>query len=295
MSESLAFVLGGGGARGAMQVGAIRALLEAGYQPDLLVGTSIGAINAAYLALWGMNLDGVVALERAYQDLAEAHLMDTHLGLMAPRALLDGLHHRASQRAREYFIASGISPDWRFEQVKNVRLALVGADLDSGWPVIYGEDPSQSILDGLLASIALPPWFGPVEKNGQYIIDGGAVSNLPIEPALRMGATEIIALDLNYPVTLPGNTRGPSQFVEKLGFGITQRQVYLEASLAEARGVPVHFMALRSDSSTPIWDFSNHARLIRTGYEIANQRIAQWPGNQSDRHVSGLHISKPVI
>ena len=54
MSKSLAIVLGGG-ARGAMQVGALRALLEAGYQPDLLVETSIGAINAAYLAVWGWS------------------------------------------------------------------------------------------------------------------------------------------------------------------------------------------------------------------------------------------------
>jgi NTE family protein len=65
MEKCLAFVLGGGGARGALQVGALRALFEAGYQPDLLVGTSIGAANAACLAFWGVNMDGIAALERA--------------------------------------------------------------------------------------------------------------------------------------------------------------------------------------------------------------------------------------
>ena len=53
----LAFVLGGGGGRGALQVGALRALLEAGLQPDLLVGTSAGAVNATYLAMRGFNLE----------------------------------------------------------------------------------------------------------------------------------------------------------------------------------------------------------------------------------------------
>lgn len=53
MERCTAFVLGGGGSRGALQVGALRALLEAGIVPDLLVGTSIGAANAAGLALWG--------------------------------------------------------------------------------------------------------------------------------------------------------------------------------------------------------------------------------------------------
>ncbi|HUI87687.1 MAG TPA: patatin-like phospholipase family protein, partial [Anaerolineales bacterium] len=67
MKKCLAFVLGGGGARGAMQVGALRALFEAGLKPDLLVGTSIGAINATGLALWGVDLAGVEALEHAYQ------------------------------------------------------------------------------------------------------------------------------------------------------------------------------------------------------------------------------------
>jgi NTE family protein len=58
MKKCLAFVLAGGGARGAMQVGALRALLEAGPKPDLLVGTSIGAVNAVGLALWGMDRIG---------------------------------------------------------------------------------------------------------------------------------------------------------------------------------------------------------------------------------------------
>ena len=63
MNKCTAFVFGGGGSRGALQVGAMRALLEAGFVPDLLVGTSIGAANAAGLALWGVNLDGLAALD----------------------------------------------------------------------------------------------------------------------------------------------------------------------------------------------------------------------------------------
>ena len=75
MKKCLAFVLGGGGARGAMQVGALRALFEAGLKPDLLVGTSIGAINATGLALWGVDLAGVEALEHAYQRVANSGLI----------------------------------------------------------------------------------------------------------------------------------------------------------------------------------------------------------------------------
>ena len=87
MNKCLAFVLGGGGARGAMQVGALRALFEAGYKPDLLVGTSIGAVNAAGLAFWGTNQDGITALEQAYQKMEEGHLMDQRPEQLAFHAL----------------------------------------------------------------------------------------------------------------------------------------------------------------------------------------------------------------
>ena len=66
MRRSLAFVLAGGGARGALQVGALRALLESGIRPDLLVGTSIGAINAAFLGLHGYTTESLDLLKAAW-------------------------------------------------------------------------------------------------------------------------------------------------------------------------------------------------------------------------------------
>ncbi len=117
MNRCLAFVLGGGGARGALQVGALRALLEAGFKPDLVVGTSIGAVNAAGVALWGVNLDGVTALEKAWQDLASSSLMDSHLTRLAVRVALGHPDRRASRRASELFVAEGITPDLCFEQI----------------------------------------------------------------------------------------------------------------------------------------------------------------------------------
>ena len=71
MERQLAYVLGGGGARGALQVGAIRALLEAGVRPNLLVGTSIGAVNAAFLAFHGVSLQGVERLTEACAGFCE--------------------------------------------------------------------------------------------------------------------------------------------------------------------------------------------------------------------------------
>lgn len=273
MEKCLAFVLGGGGARGAMQVGAIRALIEAGYKPDLFVGTSIGAINSVGLALWGVNPTGINTLELAYQELAEANLMDPRLSRLTLHCLLGRPSHQASQQVAKFFISKGISPDLRFEHISNVRLGLVGADLNTGKPLIYGQNPKQSILEGMMASIALPPWFTPLQKDGHYIMDGGVLSNLPIEPALSLGATEIIALDLDDPRAIPENDNLFNLYFTKLAFALSRRHISLETALAETKAVPVHRIELQSPEITPIWDFNNHRKLIHTGYDIAKKAI----------------------
>jgi NTE family protein len=276
MKSCRAIVLGGGGARGALQVGAMRALLEAGMLPDLLVGTSIGAVNAVGLALWGMDRSGLEALERAYREIADSNLMDPHLGRVMLRALLGRPNTEASRRVAEVLISKGITPDLRFDQTSGVRLAVIGADLETGEPVIYGQDPGQSILDGLLASIALPPWFAPIEKDGRIIVDGGFVSNLPIEAAVTLGATDIIALDLDDPRPTPGKHHPVDQYVDKLVFTVSQRYKRLETALAEAQGVRVRCIELRGPVTAQVWDFSSYQELIRTGYEIGGRELSGW-------------------
>ena len=273
MEKCLAFVLGGGGARGALQVGALRSLFQAGYQPDLLVGTSIGAANAAGLAMWGVNMDGIAALERAYRSLAEGHLMDTP-GRMVWHTL-SGRPFYTSKRAKEFLIAAGFTPEVRFDQFQNVRVGLVGAEMGSGQLVIYGMDPSQSVLEGVLASCSVPPWFEPIENDDQLIVDGGALSLLPIEPALNMGATEIIALDLSGSPSPSRPIRRLNQ-LEKSIAAFTQREIYLETALAEARGVSLHYMRLLSNPPIQMWDFSTYRDLIETGYETASNHISDW-------------------
>ena len=273
MKKCLALVMGGGGARGALQVGACRALFEAGYHPDLIVGTSIGAANAAGLAILGVNLEGVAALEKAYQVVAESQMMDTP-GRLVWHAL-SGRPNYTSQHAKELLVEFGIRPDLRYNQIQNLRLGLISADMGSGQRIIHGLESDQSILEGVLASVAVPPWFAPIENENQIILDGGALSNLPIEPALAMGATEIIALDLRDPTILSKPTTRLNQ-LEKITASFVQHETDLEFALAEARGVPVHYLPLKSSPPTPMWDFSTYRELIAIGYETARNEIPGW-------------------
>ena len=272
----LAFVLGGGGARGAYQVGALRALLEAGYRPDLLVGTSIGAVNAAHLALNGVEISSIEKLVNAWHDAAEADLMPSNYLWLTIRTLFYRTEKDTFHRMRDFFIAHALTPDIRFKDLQGVRLIVVSVDLNTGQVIPYGVDPNQSVLEGVLASTALPPWIRPLHKDEQLLMDGGVVCNLPIEIAMSQGATEIIALDLADPRRIPEDIPSFGTFFYKLVQTIEQRQIELELALAKARRMTVRHIRLCGERLTPVWDFQYTDELIAHGYTVTRQAIQQW-------------------
>jgi NTE family protein len=277
MTKQLAFVLSGGGARGALQAGALRALVEADIRPDLLVGTSAGAINATFVALRGMNLTSIEMLVRAWRDAATSEILTANYVWVTLSSLFNRRGKGAYHRMRDFFIAHGLAPTLRFGNIQGVRLFVVAADLNCGCPVVYGTDPQQSVLEAVLASAALPPWVPPIEKDGQLLIDGGAVSSLPIEAALAQGAMDIIALDLTDSREIPPDARGWLPLIAKIRNMAEQRQMELELALAEARGVPVRRIVLRAKAPVEVWDFRRADELVERGYEITRQEMAQWP------------------
>jgi NTE family protein len=276
MRKCLAFVLSGGGARGAFQVGALKALLEAGYQPDLLVGTSVGAINATYLAINGSNLNAIEKMIQAWQDAKQADLLPSNYLKLTLRTLLNRSMDYSAHHLRDFYIAHGLTPDFSFGDINGVRLITVAADLNSGKPVLYGLNPQDSVLEGVLASSALPPWVPPMERGERLLVDGGVVSVLPVEVALKAGASEIIALDLSdtRPLVLP--VHGVVTLLGKVVATANHRQVELEIALARAEGIPVRHLLLRGEDPTAIWNFDKSDTRISHGYELTRQSIESW-------------------
>ena len=260
MEKQLAFVLGGGGSRGALQVGSLHAFFEHGYQPDLFVGTSIGAVNGAFLALNGFSQDSLDRLSMTWQKAAEMDLLPSNYIQSTLRAMLGRSSTNPAQRIRDFFIQNGLTPELCFSDLTGPRLIIVSADLNSGRPVLYGEAPDDKVLDALLMSTALPPWNMPVKKQSQYLMDGGVLSNLPIQAALRMGATQIIALNL----------------LDRLTFSVQQRHADLELELAKAQGVAIFYLNLVGKAPVALWDFRRTAELIDQGYELTQQTLSQY-------------------
>ncbi len=184
MEKLQALVLGGGGARGALQVGAMRALCERGYQPDLVIGTSAGAINAAYVALHGFSAEGLGSLVQAWRTAGETELLPANYIRQTLRAMLRAAPSSPASRLRDFFIANGMTPELTFAALKQPRLIIVSSDLNTGQPVLHGLAADDNLLEALLASTALPPWVMPRKSKGHELMDGAVVSSLPIEPAL---------------------------------------------------------------------------------------------------------------
>lgn len=275
MTTKLAFVLGGGGSRGALQIGSLNALLEYGLQPDLLVGTSIGAVNAAFLSLNGFTQQSLDHLKVIWEQAAALDLLPFNYVQSTLRAMLGRSPINPSQRIQEFFIQNGISPDLYFSDIQHPQLIIVSSDLKTGKPILHGDDPGEKILESLLLSTALPPWTMPVKRQSGYLMDGGVLSNLPIEPALRMGATHIAALDLLDSRELFGEGNRFGYFLERLTFAVQKRQVDLELGLAEARGVPVLYMDLVGEDPIPLWDFHHTDDLIARGYELTKLALTR--------------------
>jgi NTE family protein len=268
MVKKMALVLSGGGSRGALQVGALYALLECELQPDLFLGASIGAVNAAFLALNGFSKNSLDRLAAAWRNSDISDMLPANYLWLTVRAMFGRSSRDPSRRLKNFFIANGLTPELCFADIEQ-QLFIVSSDLNTGKPILHGELPDDKVLDALLLSTALPPWFMPVRNQERYLMDGAVVSNLPIEPALNLGATEIVALDLTDPREMLGEGEGVRRFLDRLIYSVEKRQLDLELELAEARGIPILYLDLMGKSAIPIWDFQHTDDLITQGYEIA--------------------------
>lgn len=277
MAKKLALVLSGGGARGALQVGAVRAVLEAGYQPQLLVGTSIGALNAVFLGLKGVNDLGLATLQEVYQHAAQAEILSPDYLRLMLRALVRRPVSEPSRRIREFYIAHGITPELKFEDLRQAQVLVVATEINHYARLIYGLQPEENVLESVLASTAIPPWVTPIERHGLLLMDGGIVSNLPLEPAMEARPKEIIALDVQEHREIPEDSAGFGPLFNKLMNTVQKRQFDLEFAVAAARRVPVRYIHLFAEQPVAVYAFERWEELIERGYTQARQAIGRWP------------------
>jgi len=187
-----AFVLTAGGSLGALQVGMLQALAENGIRPDLLVGTSVGAINAAWTAgrpdRAGALKLGELWLGLRRQDVFPWNLWDSSRGIL-------GRRNHVISNARLRTVLERHIPYERLEEAR-VPLYIITTELRTGRAVVLSSGPA---VPALLASTAIPGVFPPVMIGSRNLVDGGIASYAPIATTIELGATRIFVLPVGYP------------------------------------------------------------------------------------------------
>lgn len=178
-TSRIGLALGGGSARGWAHIGVIRALRDAGIEPDMVCGTSIGALVGA--AEVDGDLDRLEAWVRSLRLQTVVSFLDFSLG----SGLIKG--DKLIEFFRSHFVDRDISELAR-------PFAAVATDLQRGREVWLREG---GVSDAVRASIALPGLFTPVQRDGSWLVDGGLVNPVPVSLCRAMGADVVIAVDLN--------------------------------------------------------------------------------------------------
>ncbi len=184
-----AFVLSGGAAMGALQVGMLRALVERRILPDLILGCSIGAINGVVLA-GGPTLQTVGRMQDIWMDLIARELVPTGL-LPSPVQLVRKGESISSNDAMRGLLEE-IVPAAEFEGL-SVPFQCVATDIDTGTAAWFDSGP---VVPPVLASSAVPAIFPTVEIGGRRHLDGGIVDDVPIHRAVELGANRIYVLQV---------------------------------------------------------------------------------------------------
>ena len=185
---TIAFVLGGGGLLGAHEVGMLRALSESGIRPDLVVGTSIGAVNGVFIAA---DPDG--AAERL-ADLWQGESLgmvfsETVLG-RAVRLARSGTHLHAIEPLRRL-----LAETLRIEDFADLELPFhcVAASIEHATAHWFSSGP---VVSAVMASCAIPGLLPPVEIDGAHYFDGGLVDSIPVGRAVALGAGIVYVLQV---------------------------------------------------------------------------------------------------
>jgi NTE family protein len=198
-----AFVLSGAGSLGAVQVGMLRALADHHIEPGLLVGTSAGALNAAFVAGHGADADGVDALADVWGGLRARSVFS-----LAPRQTLNALTGGSNSVCSDRGLRTLLDRHLRFDTLEDAPIPLIVVATD----LLTGREVSLRLGDtrrAVLASCAIPAVFPPVPYDDMALADGGLANNSAVSEAVLAGADTVYVLTSGYACALPHLPRTP--------------------------------------------------------------------------------------
>ena len=276
-----AFALSGGASLGAVEVGMLGALAEAGIEPDLLVGTSVGALNAAYVA-GRPGVAGVEELATIWRGLNRDAVFPIQplLGLLGFVGKRD---HLVANTAIRKLIASNVA----FERLEDAAtpLHVVATEVIGGNDVVFS---TGDAVDAILASAAIPGVFPPVVIDGVPYMDGGVTENSPIGHAVGLHADIVYVLPTGHPCSLKRAPRGALGMVLQALTVLVGRQLVVDIeryrNVVDLRVIP----PLCPLDVSPV-DFEHSGEMIDRAHDSTAAWLADGEPDQGQLHILGGH------
>lgn len=267
-----AFVFAGGGSLGAIQVGSLRELVRAGERPDIVVGASVGALNASYFAARPTE-DGIAELEAIWLGLRRRDIFP--ITLSGALGWLRGAGSVLETAALRRMIRERL-PLKNLEQAE-IPVHVVATSL-SGAPVQLCRGPVE---DAVLASTAIPIAFPSVLVGDEYLMDGAIAGNTPILTAAELGATRIIVLQTGYACSMSGP---PKSAVARGMHALTlliANQMERDLRLLDSK-INVHIAPHLCPLDVSPFDFTRASELIERSAQVTRQWLENGGLRRSD-------------
>jgi NTE family protein len=257
-----ALVLGGGGAFGIVEAAYIKAAFEAGYRPDLVIGTSVGALNGAWVATRPDDPDGLIDIWNGLDDfrVIDASLLRLAAGFLRRR---NGLcENSLVSKLVETHVG-----ELQFEDTA-LELAIVATNLTRGRKQVFREGP---VGRAIRASTALPGVFAPLVIDGESFVDGGVTAAVDIGTAIEMGASEVLAIELSPPFSPRDSRTALGVIVQSFGLLSHAATDAAEALAAQQAAVRV----LRPDlGGLSPWRLARREGMLESFLETARHDVA---------------------
>ena len=262
-----AFVLGGGGLLGAVEVGMLRALFEAGVEPDLILGTSVGALNGALVSADPSAgvIDRLVGLWESAASGRDVY-GDGAVRQMT-RAVRTGTHLHSSRPLRERLRQE--LGDRTFDELE-IPFQCCAANIERAAEHWFTQG---RVADAVMASAAVPGLLRPARVDGEHYLDGGIVNSIPVARAVECGADRVFVLQVGRmdrplkPPTKPWE-------VARVSFEIARRHRFIREMAALPEHVTAHVLptgggSAKDDSLLHYRDFTAVLRRIDAAYEAS--------------------------
>jgi NTE family protein len=242
----------------------LRVLYRRGFRPGRIVGTSVGALNGAFLAFYPDELgaDRLVDIWRDLQTQRYLHFNPVRLAYRLASRQICLFNNEFLQRlVAEHTLEDDFA-------AASVPLHVTATNLYTGRKHVFDSGP---VSRAVLASTAIPGIFCPVEIDGQTYIDGGVVANLDLETAVGLGAREVLAIDLSHCFELPQPESVVGVITRTVDIVMRERVVRDIAALSDRARIAV--IQPDVEHGPGVGDLSHAGRLLERGEELGERLV----------------------